>query len=52
MNAADFREQAADLIRRTTTGQGIPERVTDPGHLARLAPHYAPVRAGAGRRAS
>ena len=52
MNAADLRDQAAELIRRTTTAQGIPSRATAPGLLARLAPLFARVRAGAGRRAS
>jgi hypothetical protein len=48
----EIREAAADLARRTTAAQGLPERVTDQATLDRIAGLVAAARSTAARFAT
>ncbi len=44
MTAAQLQSAASALLRRSTTAQGLPEQVTDPGTLTKVAALLAPER--------
>ncbi len=47
MSPADLGSAASALVRRSTTEQGLPEQVTDPGVLTKVAALLAPERGSA-----
>ncbi len=47
MIAAQLQSAASALLRRSTTEQGLPEQVTDPGTLTKVAALLAPERGSA-----